>query len=153
MRVLCALVKRKRDVCRRNATQGVYQGLLAQMSVEKVRHAQTRCHRKHRMKIGCADGGIEAELCAERVEYTAWNGDCLRTCQDKGRDVCKESTFQNAGWNPFAHMTEKVRERYTAPILIGIFTDRQWINILIRKNYDSWVSQTKNHVIVERLCG
>ena len=60
-----------RDVRRQKATQSVCQGLPAQMSVGEVRHAQTRCHRKHRMKIGCADVGIEAEMCDERVEYTA----------------------------------------------------------------------------------
>ena len=49
--------RRSRDVCRETATQSVGRGLPAHLSVGEVRHAQTRCHRKRKIKIICAHVG------------------------------------------------------------------------------------------------
>lgn len=50
----------RRHVRREEATQGVERGLLAQMSVEKVRCALTKCLSGRRIRVSCADvGGVK----------------------------------------------------------------------------------------------
>ena len=46
-------------------------------------------------------------MCAEKVENTAWKGDCLRRCQKKCREVRMEGASQSVEKGLLAHMSEK----------------------------------------------
>ena len=51
------------------------------MSGKWPRCVQRECHPGRRTRFACADVREEGEMCAVRVEYTAYNGDCLRRCR------------------------------------------------------------------------
>ena len=50
-----------------DATQNMYQGLPAQMSLEEVRCVHGKLNMRRKMKIACADVRENVETCAERM--------------------------------------------------------------------------------------
>ena len=44
-------------------------------------------------------------MCAGKVENTAWEGDCLRRCQKKCREVRREDNFQGVSQGLAARMS------------------------------------------------
>ena len=66
-----------------DATQGVSQGLVAQMSVWELRCVQGKLEIRRGRGIPCADVRRNAEKCAERMPYKAYIDGCLHTCREK----------------------------------------------------------------------
>ena len=67
-----------------DATQGVSQGLVAQMSVWELRCVQGKLEIRRGRGIACADVGRNAEKCVGRMPYKAYIDGCLHTCRVKG---------------------------------------------------------------------
>lgn len=78
-------------LCMEDATQSMYQGLAAQMSVEEVRCVQRVLNMRSGQAILCADVGVPADMCADEMPPKAYIDGRLRRCQVKDRDVCMES--------------------------------------------------------------
>ena len=70
-------------VRREVATQGVSQGLPAQMSVWELRCVQGKLEIRRGRGIACADVGRNAEKCVGRMPYKAYIDGCLLTCREK----------------------------------------------------------------------
>ena len=66
-----------------DATQGVSQGLVARMSVWKLRCVQGKLEIRRGRGIACADVGGNAEKCAAGMPYKAYIDGCLHTCREK----------------------------------------------------------------------
>ena len=61
-------------------------GLSAQMSWEMPGSAHGVCHSGRVSRFAIAHVGLGVEMCAGKVENTAWKGDCLRRCRVKGEE-------------------------------------------------------------------
>ena len=79
----------------------------AQMSWEMPGSAHGVCHSGRVSRFAIAHVGLGVEMCAGKVENTAWKRDCLRRCQKKCREVRMEGASQSVEKGLLAHMSEK----------------------------------------------
>ena len=74
------------------------------------RSAQGVCHSGRVSRFVSADVGLGVEMCAGKVENTAWKRDCLRTCREKCGEVRRRDAIQSVyRWLP-AHMSGEGEE-------------------------------------------
>ena len=73
------------------------------------RSAQGVCHSARESRFVSADVGLGVEMCAGKVEYTAWEGDRLRRCREKCGEVRMEDAVQSVSQGLSAQMSGKRR--------------------------------------------
>ena len=81
----------------------------AQMSWEMPGSAHGVCHSGRVSRFAIAHVGLGVEMCAGKVEYTAWEGDRLRRCQKKCGEVRMEDAVQSVSQGLSAQMSGEMR--------------------------------------------
>ena len=77
----------------------------AQMSWEMPGSAHGVCHSGRVSRFAIAHVGLGVEMCAGKVENTAWKRDCLRRCHGKCREVRMEYATQSVCQGLPSHMS------------------------------------------------
>ena len=81
----------------------------AQMSWEMPGSAHGVCHSGRVSRFAIAHVGLGVEMCAGKVENTAWKRDCLRRCREKCGEVRMEDAVQSVSQGLSAQMSGKRR--------------------------------------------
>ena len=63
------------------------------------------CHSGRVSRFAIAHVGLGVEMCAGKVENTAWKRDCLRRCREKCGEVRREDNFQGVSQGLAARMS------------------------------------------------